>query len=619
MARSRSAAAQVRPKDAEYREVIAWYEWQLEHAAPPTDLAYEPVKIGPTWQYDNGWVLPAATLGWRNLAWAGLNLQAPKGGPWTYTLEQARFLLWYWALDDDGSFLYHSAVLQRLKGHGKDPIASTVAMIDMCSEDAVFDRWDGDIPVGAERPNPWVQILAVSQVQTQNTMKLFPSLIPPETRVKYGVQIGKLNVWAKGDTAQIEAATASVRAIEGGRPTTVIRGETQNWLQANGGHDMAGALEGNAAKSDVLLPARVLDVCNAFRPGEDSVGQRVREAYNASVGVRCKAHAGLDSWPDCIDCQPPKSMDFGLLYDSLEAPPDAPLTAEAAPEVVRSIAGDSTWLDTRPNGRIVKSIINPSNPASESRRKWYNQITAAEDAWIDPKDVAAGKRDYGLDEGDKIVLFGDGSKSDDATGIVGVRISDGHAQVLHVQQPKKGQIVSRDAVDHAVIQAFERYKVMAFWFDPSHAKDDDAEGDNRFWWPLVDEWSQRYGKRLKCHPVKTGNRAHAVAFDMATETNQKTFVEGCEQLLGEFEGQASEDQQQVTFLASAWLEEHLRNAKRAPGKHGVSVRKDNRESRHKIDLAVCLIGARLLRRIYLLSQKTPGKGTPGKGRIIPLT
>src|SRR6476469_9395054 len=122
VARSR-AASQVRSSDSDYSEVIGWYEDQLERSAPPTDLAWEPVKIGPTWQYENGWVLPAATLGWRNLAWAGLNLQAPKGGPWTYTLEQARFLLWYYALDESGSFLYHSAVLQRLKGHGKDPIA----------------------------------------------------------------------------------------------------------------------------------------------------------------------------------------------------------------------------------------------------------------------------------------------------------------------------------------------------------------------------------------------------------------------------------------------------------------------------------------------------------------
>jgi hypothetical protein len=50
-------------------------------------------------------------------------------------------------------------------------------------------------------------------------------------------------------------------------------------------------------------------------------------------------------------------------------------------------------------------------------------------------------------------------------------------QVLHVQQPKEGTIVDRNAVDLAVSDAFRRFKVVAFYFDPSHVKDDDAEGD----------------------------------------------------------------------------------------------------------------------------------------------
>lgn len=605
MARS-LAASQTRTADSEYREIIGWYEDQLERATPPTGLEWEPVKIGPTWQYDNGWVLPAVTLGWRNLAWTGLRLSAPKGGPWTYTLEQARFILWSDAINPEtGEFLYPSAVLQRLKGHGKDPVGACVSATDICSEDAVFDHWRGDVPVGREQANAWVQIIAVAQQQTQTTMKLFPSLIPSETRKKYGIQIGKLNVWAKGDTAQIEAVTSNPLTVEGARPTRIIRVETQNWNSSNSGHDMAGAIEGNAAKSEGGA-ARILDLCNAFRPGEDSVGQKMREAFEATQGTHCEAHEGLADWPECINCQRPKSMEFGLLYDSLEAPPEAPLTAEAAPGVVESIRGDSIWLNTR---RIVQSIVNGSNSASESRRKWYNQISAAEDAWVDPNDVRNASRPERIAAGEAVVLFGDGSKSGDATGLVATRISDGHTQVLHVQQPKAGHVVNRDAYDLAVIEAMTTFKVMAFWFDPSHAKDDDTEGDNRFWWTLCDEWSKRYGKRLKCWPVKSGNRTHAVAFDMALAINQAIFVPACEQVASELASGT------VTFTESAWLREHMVNAKLAPGLYGTSIRKDNRSSRHKIDLAVCLIGGRMLRRIYLLSIK---QGTPGKGRAILL-
>lgn len=594
MARS-LAAAQVKDGDSEYREIIGWYETQLQDASPPTDLAWEPVKIGPTWQYENGWVLPALTLGWRNLAWAGLRLRNKRGQPWTYTLEQARFLLWFWSLEPDGTFTYPSAVLQRLKGWGKDPLGACVAATDICSEDAAFDHWDGDVPVGRQQQNAWVQVVATAQVQTQNTMKLFPSLLPAETRVKYGVQIGKLNVWARGDEAQIEAVTSNPLVLEGGRPTLIIRNEPQNWIAANGGHDMQTALEGNAAKSEDGA-ARMLDIENAYRPGQDSVAERVREGWEKTQGEN------------------PEMLDFGLLYDSLEAPPEAPLTAEAAPGVVESIRGDSVWLNTK---RIVKSILNPTNSASESRRKWYNQITATEDARFDPNRVKACATGDALQPGDEVVIFGDGSKSDDATGIIGCRLSDGLCQTLHVQQPRKAQAgktatrIDRAAVDNAVIDIMATYKVLAFFFDPSHAKDDDAEDDERWFWPLCDEWHRRYGRRLKVWAIKTGDRQHAVAWDMTSQTRLAQFVPAVEQLDADIESGEFRFHQAG---GSSWLQRHLVNARRAPGKFGVSMRKEHRESGKKIDLAVCAAGARMLRRMVLLQRKNTGS----KGRVIVL-
>jgi hypothetical protein len=571
---ARSLAVAVDTAESEFAEIIDWYRDLLERTFPPTDLAWEPVRIGPTWQYENGWVLPEFTLGWRILAWCGVWLRDKHGRPWQFTPEQTRFVLWYFAIDpDSGDFLYHSAVLQRLKGWGKDPLAACLAVSGLFA-DVTFDHWDGDVPVGRDEPSAWVQIVAVSQEQTQNTMKLFPSLISAEARKRYGVQVGKLNVWGLGDTRQIQAVTSSPLAIEGPRPTQVIRNETQNWLAANGGHDMAGAIEGNAAKSEGGS-ARMLDICNAYRPGRDSVAERVRDAWESTQGDK------------------PQAREFGLLYDSLEAPPEAPLTPDAAGGVVEAIRGDATWLSTK---RIVASILNGANSASESRRKWYNQITAAEDARFDPNKIKACAVDDRLQAGDEIVLFGDGSKSDDATGLVACRVSDGLCQVLHVQQPVKGRIVDRDKLDSAVVDAMDDYDVIAFWFDPSHAKDDEAEGDERFWWPLCDEWMGRYGHRLKFWAVRTGDGKHAVAWDMTLSSRQALFVPAVEQLDADIETGA------FRFTRSGWLQRHLTNAKRHPGRYGVSMRKEHRESAKKIDLAVCAAGARMLRRIVTLDR-----------------
>src|SRR5690606_16426168 len=79
-------------------------------------------------------------------------------------------------------------------------------------------------------------------------------------------------------------------------------------------------------------------ITNAYDPSEGSVAQQDREAWELAA-------AG-------------GSLTTGILYDSLEAPPDAPLTAEAAPEVVRSIRGDSVWLDV---DRVVASILDTRN------------------------------------------------------------------------------------------------------------------------------------------------------------------------------------------------------------------------------------------------------------------
>ncbi|WP_231953669.1 terminase [Jonesia denitrificans] len=531
--------------------------------------------------------MPDRTLGWEVLAWCGLWLKGKRDKPWQYTAEQARFILWFYALDEAGQFAYHSAVLQRLKGWGKDPLAATLALASMLAP-IDFDHWDEDgEPVGRDSENAWVQLVAVSQEQTKNTMKLMPGLITAEAREFYGIQPSRLNVWALGDTRQIEAVTNSVMAIEGGRPTLVVRNETQNWNSSNGGHDMAGALEGNAAKRDIDSPARMLDICNAYRPGEDSVGQRMREAYESTLG-------DVDD-PDSA----PKAMDFGVLYDSLEAPPEAPLTAEAAPSVVEAIRGDAVWLDAK--GRILKSILNPANPPSESRRKWYNQITAREDAYLSPQEIDPLKDESKVvRQGEEIVMFFDGAKTDDATGLVGCRVSDGHVFVIGMWQRPPGErgkdwVVPRNKVDYAVDRAFSDYRVSAFWGDPSHVLDDESK--DRFWDGLFDQWHRKYGRRLK---LWADGKKHSVMFDMADFPKQKDFVGAVEAFLADVEDE------NFTWDGDIRLRQHFLNAVRMPTRAGLSIGKEHRESKRKIDLAVCAIGARMVRRAYLNNAKKRG-------------
>lgn len=586
MAYARGAVLAVDDAGALRREIIEYYKQCLAQAVPPWGDRWVPVRIGPSWGWENGaWSLPECSLGWEVLAWCGKWLLGKdRRTPWVFTPEQARFILWFYATNETGTgFVYSQAVLQRLKGWGKDPLAATLAVFSMlgpCIPDGI--GVDGLVK-GRPHPAPWVQVAAVAQEQTKNTFKLFPGLLSPECVSEFGVQVNKTALWGLGDRAQVQAVTNNPYTIEGGRPSFIICNETQNWNVSNAGHEMWGALAGNAAKAEVGLPARRLSICNAYRPGEDSVAQRAREGWESTQGDNA-THA-----------------EYGLLYDSLEAPLDAPLTAEAAVEVVEAVRGDAVWLSAK--GEILDSILDPMSPPSESRRKWYNQVDAEEDSWLAPRewDACAGEG-LVLDAGDEVCLFFDGGKNDDATGLVACRVSDGAVFTVGMWQRPPGRRgdgweAPRGEIDGVVRGFVEAHNVVALFADPSHVRDDETM--ELFWHPIIDRWHREFSRRLRLWAAR-GRGGHACLWDMSDPKNHARFVGHLGIVTGEILGES------LLHDGDVRLRNHVLNARRMPTRYGVSIAKNHRESRRKIDLAVCMVGARMVRRMYLNSGRRGG-------------
>lgn len=588
MARRRQADQVTDP----YTPVIEYYRDRLTQPAPPPEsYRYPPVAIGPTWQRtpDGFWALPERTLGWSALAWSGVWLQKTKGQPWVWTDEQARFWLWWYATDEHGRFVYRDGVMQRLKGWGKDPLGAGLAANEAFGFCRVEDVDDDGNPIPTDHPEAWVQTAAVSQKQTKNTMRLFPALFTEEARQHYGIHIGKEQVSGVGGTRLIEAVTSSPASLEGARSTFVLLNETHHWLENNDGHEMADVIERNATKS-ADGAARTLRITNAYQPSANSVAQMDRE-----------------QWEDTLA----GAADVGLLYDSLEAPPEAPLSAEAAPDVIRAVRGDSVWLQI---DGIVKSILDRRRAPSVSRRFWYNQIVAAEDAWIDPQDYDLCEADESqrlLLPNEEIALFFDGSKSDDATVLVGSRLSDGLVTLFGMWQKPPGKrgegwTVPRNAVDLRVRELFEQYNIVGFFGDPSHVKDDESQ--ERYWDGLFDDWHRRYSDRLEIW-AKPGRDGHAVMWDMASPRRTEEFTAAAERTAREIEDTArmrrANPTAEQSFLhdGDRRMRIHFRNAKRYPNQFGVSLWKGHRESARKIDAAVAAVGARMVRRLVLNNPK----------------
>lgn len=588
MARSIRPAADSSVSDA----AVAWYRQELARPARvPWDADMVPERIGPVWQTgpDGRWVLPERTLGWGVLGWCGAHLQQQRGVPWRFTLEQARFVLWWYAVDARGRFRYRDGVLQRLKGWGKDPLGACLCAAELLGP-VRFGGWDADgEPLGVPHPDAWVQTAATSLEQTKNTMRLFPGLFTDDAKREFGLQILKEKVHASGGRL-IEAVTSSPATLEGARATFVLLNETQHWNAANEGHEMAAVIERNATKSPDGA-ARTLAITNAPMPGEDSVAERTRDAWElASSG---------------------KFADTGIMYDSLEAPPGASLEEEFAASVIRAVRGDSEWLDV---DRIVKSVLDRRNPPSRSRRFWYNQLEAPEDAWCAPREWDACRAEgLVLADGDEIVLFGDGSKSDDATALVACRICDGAVFLLGCwQRPlhAKEWVVDRTEVDGAVTDAHDRFRVRGFFWDPAPGVDEET-GD-RFWDDLADDWGRRWGasywvQASDKHPVSWPmDKTHPV------HVRDFTFAAG--------RGYADMRRRDLPHDGHKVLRSHTVNMRRRPNRWGVSVGKEHRESSRKIDAGVCMIGSRMLRSLVMSSKEyvRRQRRATGQGRVVVL-
>ncbi|MEU6056975.1 terminase [Streptomyces sp. NPDC047097] len=507
----------------------------------------EPDFIGPTWQRDafGRWVLPRKTLGWEIAGWCAQWLRAEDGGAWKFTKEQLRFVLHWYSVDGAGRFTARKGVLQRMKGWGKDPLLAVLCLVELCGPSR-FSHWDAaGEPVGAAHPRAWVQVTAVNQSQTTNTMALIPSLMSDEFKVRYGVKDGAVLIRANGGKCRLEAVTSSYRALEGKRTTFVLLNETHHWVSGNAGHRMYETVDGNATKQD----SRYLAITNAYLPGEDSVAERMRESFE-------KIREG-------------KAVDVGWLYDSVEAHPKTPLTPEALRIVLPKIRGDAVWLIPE---TIIQSVLDTTISAARSRRMWLNMIVAEEDALYGPEQLAGILHEGAvLQPGDKVVLGFDGGKTDDATALVALRVKDMCAFVLGLWERPDGPrgdnwSVPRAEVDSAVHDAFRVYDVQAFYADVA------------LWESYISEWSEAYAEGLA---VKSPASRDGIGWDMRSSLRASTLAH--ERLM------RSVFDCKLRYDGDLAMRRHMLNARRRTNAYGVSFGKESRESPRKIDIYAALM------------------------------
>jgi hypothetical protein len=514
--------------------------------------------------------LPRLTVGDAALAWAMRWLVQPNGPraglPWRPTDRQAAWTLWWYAVNEDGRWLFNHGARRLAKGSGKSPFAAVLSLIEFAGPCRVADI-DGGRVLAKPVDMPLVQIAATAESQTKNTMRMVRAMAPKGSRVveEHSLDPG-ISLYYKLDTGgELHVITSSATAAEGAEVTSAIGDETEHWNGSNGGTLLADVLDRNLAKSG----SRMMETANAWEPGAGSVAESTWDAYVAQQEGRTKG-------------------DAQILYDAVIAPHDTELGDEdSLMRALDHVYADCPWVDRQ---TIRDRIWDPRTKPDVARRYYLNQPTASINAWLSAQEWAAlADSTVTMADRDEVALFFDGSKSNDATALIGCRISDGHVFTLGVWEPTDGETVPMIDVDRTVSEAFERFHVLGFFADVREWEDH-----------VKSTWPDLYADQLLVHAESKNTKdPQPIAWDMRGKVWDFTkAVELCEAeaLAGQF-----------THDGDSRVARHVVNARRRGNRYGYSIAKESPKSPKKIDAAVCVVGARMVRRLVLAEIARSGR------------
>lgn len=412
--------------------------------------------------------IPEHSLGYGVASWIESNCAIPDGEsagePFMLTGEQLRFVLWFYAVDAEGKFIFRRGLLVRPQKWGKGPLSAALICAE-ASGPVRFDYWDGELPIGKSWATPWIQVVAVSEDQTDNVWTaLVPMIelgalkaeIPDTGKTRINVQ------GAHGSAGVIEPVTSAAVSRLGQRLTFANHDETHSWTPHNGGEKLADTQRRNLGG----MGGRSLETTNAWDPAEGSVAQVTFEA-------------NLDD----------------VLVDYQEPPKGSLRNQRERMKVLRAVYGQdgrrgrqpgSWWVDLDRISAEIDELL-PRDP-NQAERFFANRIVAGADKAFDVEAFAKLARpDSGIDKGRKVVVGFDGSKHQDATGFVVTDIETGHQIVVGAwERPKDFHHdefweVPAEEVHESVKFIFENWDVWRLYGDPP------------YWQTEMDEWAGEYG------------------------------------------------------------------------------------------------------------------------------
>jgi phage terminase large subunit-like protein len=382
------------------------------------------------------------------------------GEPIELDREWLRFLVEAYRIDPvTGRRVYDEAVLSRPKGRAKSELAGWVGVAEALGP-VRFDGWNADgQPVGRPVRTPLLKALATEESQAGNTFENIAFICGEWGKDNHPEIYGDISGARNYQSAtalylphggEIRACTSGSASKDGGKETFVVADETHLYVLREL-KSMYGTVSRNLGKRDQPW---LLQTTTAYRPGEQSVAEDTLTAWRKG------------------------ELSPSVLMDHREAKGRIDLDDEAHTKAqLRQVYGEAAgWLDL---DRIYRNMRDPRICAddAEAARYYLNRPLSTKDAWIPLDVVERQARAEAVEPGTPIALGFDGSLRDDATVLIGVRMTDGFLFPVGVWAKPSGPEgnwweVPRSDVLAAIREAFARYRVSRLYADPHEWRSD---------------------------------------------------------------------------------------------------------------------------------------------------
>ena len=395
-------------------------------------------------------------------------------------------------------------------------------------------------PVGAPVTDPYIPLVAYTEEQSDELVYGALRVILEYSPLVDDFDIGLARIMRVGGDGKAVSLASAPDARDGARTTMQVFDETHRFTlpRLKQAHRTMLA---NIPKRK-LSDAWSLETTTAPAPGEGSVAE--------------------DTMDYARQVRDGKIADSRLFFFHRQASDNHDLTT---PEGVRAAVIEASgpvaeWSDI---DGIIEQWRDPTADRTYLERVWLNRLVRSADRAFDAEQWRALAQPQDVPDGDLITLGFDGSRYNDATGIIATHVTSGYQWVVGVWEKPFGLDtweVPVNEVEAAVKAVFERWDVWRMYADPP------------YWETWVAKWAGEFGAERVMEWWT--NRTKAMAYAIKSFANAITSGE-------------------LTHDGSPAYARHIGNAVRREltlrddtGATLWTMYKERPDSPHKIDLAM---------------------------------